>query len=146
MEWGALCEALQRTRDVLFAGTGRRSELQKFARCFTRDWSLHSDNFIGIAHRYIQQLPLDRKAILASEFRAFLYESEADSDEKLLQLWYAPGAEAWDFDLTVRPLMSDFYWLMSPEAPEFQVPSGKPVGGAGYAIVGLKPRRQRGEE
>ena len=56
------------------------SELQKFAGCFTRDWSLHTDNFIGIAHRYVQQLPPDRKAILASEFRAFLYESGARTE------------------------------------------------------------------
>ena len=81
------------------------SELQKFARCFTKDWRLDSSSFIGIAERYIQRLPPDRKATLESEFRAFLYESEADSDHALLQLWYAQGAEAWDFNLTVRPAM-----------------------------------------
>ena len=86
------------------------------------------------------------KATLESEFRAFLYESEADSDHALLQLWYAQGAEAWDFNLTVRPVMSDFYWLMNPEAPELQLPTDKPVADAGYVDVGLKPRRRRSEE
>jgi hypothetical protein len=106
------------------------SELQKFARCFTKDWRLHSDSFIGIANGYIQQLPPDRKAILESEFRAFLYESKADSDDAILQLWYAQGAEAWDFNLTVRPVMSDFYWLMNP-------------GGAGAPIAHRQASWQR---
>src|SRR5271163_651109 len=57
------------------------SELQKFARRFTKEWRLHSETFIGIAYGYIQQLPPDRKAILEKEFRAFLYESGADSDQ-----------------------------------------------------------------
>ena len=39
------------------------SELQKFARCFTKDWRLHSDSFIGIANGYIQQLPPDGKVL-----------------------------------------------------------------------------------
>ena len=121
------------------------SELQKFARCFSTDWRLHSDSFIGIANRYIQQLPPDRKAILEREFRAFLNDSEADSDEALLQLWYAQGAEAWDFNLTVHPVMSDFYWLINPEAPELELPTVKPIG-AGHVVIGLKPRRQRGED
>ena len=121
------------------------SELQKFARCFTKDWRLHSDSFIGIANRYIQQLQPDRKVLLEREFRAFLYESETDSDEALLQLWYAQGAEAWDFDLTVRPVMSDFYWLMNPEALGLQSQTAKPIDGASYVAIGLEPRRQRGE-
>jgi hypothetical protein len=119
------------------------SELQKFARCFTSDWRLHSDSFIGIAYAYIQQLPPDRKAVLEREFRAFLYGSGADSDEALLQLWYAQGAQAWDLDLTVRPVMSDFLWLMNPEALELELPTVKPIGGTGHVAIGLKPRRQR---
>jgi hypothetical protein len=119
------------------------SELQKFARCFSKDWRSNSDSFYKIAYEYIQQLPPDRKAVLEREFRAFLYESAADSDEALLQLWYAQGAEAWDFDLIVRPGMWDFYWLMNPDAPEFEAPAGKPTPGFGFALIGLKPRRQR---
>jgi hypothetical protein len=126
-----------------YADSHTLTELQKFARCFTRENGLHSDSFYGIAYRYIQQLPLDRKAVLEGEFRAFLYESGADSDEALLKLWYAQGAEAWDFDLTVRPVMSDFYWLMNPDAPELELPTGKPIDGACHVAVGLKPRRER---
>lgn len=118
------------------------SELQKFARCFTADWRLHSDSVIGIAYGYIQHLPADRKAVLEREFRHFLYESGADSDEALLQLWYAQGAQAWDLNLTVRPVMSDFYWLMNPGAPELELPADKPIDGAGHVAIGLKPRRQ----
>ena len=121
------------------------SELQKFARRFSKEWRLHSDTFIGIASGYIQQLPPDRKAVLEKEFRAFLYESGAVSDEALLQLWYAQGAEAWDFDLQVRPGMSDFYWLMNPEAPEIELPIARPIS-AGHVVIGLKPRRQRDED
>jgi hypothetical protein len=103
---------------------------------------VHSNSFIGIAYGYIQRLTPDRKAILGREFRAFLYESGADSDEALLQLWYAQGAEAWDVDLTVRPVMSDFYWLMNPAAPEFELPDSKPIGEASHVAIGLKPRRR----
>src|SRR5690348_8994183 len=71
------------------------SELQKFARCFTEDWRSHSDSFYKIAYEYIQQLPPDRKAVLGMEFREFLHASDADSDEALLQRWYAQGAQAW---------------------------------------------------
>jgi hypothetical protein len=79
------------------------SELQKFAHTFTADWRLRASSFHMLANEYLQQLPPDRKEVLAKEFRAFLYESNADSDEALLQLWYEQGAEVWDFDVTVRP-------------------------------------------
>jgi hypothetical protein len=59
------------------------SELQKFARCFTANWRSRANSFLIIANEYIPQLPPDRKAVLAKEFRAFLYESNADSDEAL---------------------------------------------------------------
>ena len=122
------------------------SELQKFTRCFTKDWRLHSGSFLQLAAQYIEQLPPDRKAVLTKEFRAFLYDSNADSDESLLQLWYAQGAEVWDFDVTIRPVMTDFYWLMNPDAPELEPPpAGKPIG-AGVCVIGLKPRRKGSEE
>jgi hypothetical protein len=92
-----------------------------------------------LANEYIHQLPPDRKAVLANEFRAFLYEINADSDEALLQLWFQQRAEVWDFNLMVRPVMSDFYWLMNPKAPEFDLPTPDPVGG-GQVFIGLRPR------
>src|ERR1700752_3617634 len=90
------------------------SELQKFARSFTENWRLRASSFLMLASEYIEQLPRDRKEVLAQAVRAFLCEHSGDSDEALLQLWYEQGAEVWDFDLTVRPVMSDFYWLMNP--------------------------------
>jgi hypothetical protein len=76
---------------------------------------------------------------LQREFRAFLDASNADSDEALLTLWFAQGAEAWDFDLTVRPVMTDFYRMMNPEAPELEKPTGSPTDVTFH--MGLKPRR-----
>ena len=121
------------------------SELQKFARSFTANWRLRASSFLVLANEYIQQLPPDRKEVLVKEFRAFLYESNADSDEALLQLWYEQGAEVWDFDLTVRPVMSDFYWMMNPNAPEFDLPAPSPVG-SGQVFIGVRPRRRGGDK
>ena len=117
------------------------SELQKFARTFTADWRLRASSFHMLANEYLQRLPPDRKEVLAKEFRAFLYESNADSDEALLQLWYEQGAVVWDFDVTVRPVMSDFYWMMNPNVPEFVSPTPSPVGN-GFVLIGLRPRRR----
>lgn len=118
------------------------SELQKFARCFTQEQQSQTAGYAGVAYEYIQRLPADRKAVLEREFRAFLYESGADSDEALLQLWYAHGAGEWDPDLTVRPMMSDFYWMMNPDAPELEKLGAEPVVNRGVAIIGLKSRRE----
>jgi len=81
-------------------------------------------------------------AVLAQEFRALLYESGADSDETLLQLRCAQGAESWGSDLMVRPVLSDFYWMMDPNVPEFDLPRPRPIDG-GHVSIGLKPRRWR---
>jgi hypothetical protein len=117
------------------------SELQKFARSFTANWRVRASSFLVLANEYIQQLPLDRKEVLAKEFRAFLYESNTDSDKALLQRWYRQGAEVWDFDLTVHPVMSDFYWMMNPNAPKFELPTPRPVG-RGQVFIGRSTTSQ----
>ena len=122
------------------------SELQKFARCFTKDWRSKSDSFGMIAYKYIERLTPERKAGLVREYQSFLNDSSGDTDESLLQRWYDLGAEVWDFDVTLRPTLSDFYWIMNPDAPEFQNPVAGPVAGSGFVIIGLRPRRPGGEE
>ena len=104
------------------------SELRKFAGCFNRDWRLHGDSFYIIAYDYIQKLPAARKEVLANEYRSFLYENNADSDEALLELWLEQGAEVWDADINVRPALTDFYWMMRPDAPEFGTRDKQPAG------------------
>jgi hypothetical protein len=60
----------------------------------------------------------DRKEVLVDQYRVFLEESNAHSDEALLKRWYALGAEVWDPDVNVQPVLADFYWMMRPDAPE----------------------------
>jgi hypothetical protein len=121
------------------------SELQKFARCFRADWRSHVDSFYMLAYNYIQQLPPDRKAVLAEEFRVVFYESDSGSDEALLQSWYEQGAEVWDPDSTVRPVMSDFYWMMNPTPEKFDLPAFERTG-SGFFSMGLKSRRRGGND
>lgn len=112
------------------------SELRQFARRISVDWRCHSDSFFKIEDDYIRSLPMDRKEALADESRNFLYDSGLVSDEELLRRWFEHGAEAWDVDLIVRPVLADFYWMMRPDAPGFTRVDNQPVG-KGIVIVGL---------
>ena len=77
-----------------------------------------------------------------NEYRVFLYENNAESDEALLKLWLGHGAEVWDDDINVRPALTDFYWMMRPDAPEFGTDGNQPVG-KGVIVVGLVRRQPK---
>jgi hypothetical protein len=89
----------------------KSSELQEFASWFGQDYALFFSNFYEGAAKYIAALPTPRRETLRTELREFLDANPHAPSKKLIKKWLELGADTWDRDLEIRPVLEDFYLM-----------------------------------
>ena len=82
-----------------------QSELEQFASWFHQDWKVLFGTADDAIRAYLANMPRGRRTELESELAAFLREHQASDDRKLLEAWYALGAQGWQVSLDLRTVL-----------------------------------------
>ena len=88
-----------------------QTELQQFASWFHQDYELLFSNFYEGADMYLRSITLERKKVLGQELKQFIKDNQNSEREEIIEAWCGLGAQAWQEDLEVLPVLNDFVWM-----------------------------------
>jgi hypothetical protein len=106
---------LPEPEDYTIVPSRQKTELEKFASWFGQDWELIYPNFYEGARMYFGQLSEQRRIILRRELSEFIVKSVGLPSETIEESWFKLGAQAWQPDLVIMPVLKDFLWMLSAD-------------------------------